>query len=67
RMFRHLNEQDNITIILVTHDANVAQHASRLIHIHDGMIVDGTFDAILEPAAKQADSPLPEAKAGGSR
>jgi ABC-type lipoprotein export system ATPase subunit len=66
-MFRHLNEEDNITIILVTHDANVARHASRVIHIHDGMIVDGTFQAVLEPTEKQADSLLSDAKTGGSR
>jgi ABC-type lipoprotein export system ATPase subunit len=66
-MFRHLNEEDNITIILVTHDANVARHASRVIHIHDGMIVDGTFQAILEPTEKQTDSLLSEAKTGGSK
>jgi ABC-type lipoprotein export system ATPase subunit len=40
-MFQHLNEEDGITIILVTHDANVARHAQRIIQIHDGVIVDG--------------------------
>ena len=40
RMFQQLNEQDGITIILVTHDAKVARHARRIIHIHDGLIVD---------------------------
>ena len=39
-MFQHLNEEDGITIILVTHDANVARHARRIIQIHDGVIVD---------------------------
>ena len=41
RMFQQLNEEDGITIILVTHDADVAHHARRIIHIHDGLIVDG--------------------------
>jgi len=41
RMFKHLNEDDGITIIMVTHDADVARHARRIIHIHDGVIVDG--------------------------
>jgi ABC-type lipoprotein export system ATPase subunit len=41
RMFKQLNEVDGITIIMVTHDAGVARHAQRIIHIHDGLIVDG--------------------------
>jgi ABC-type lipoprotein export system ATPase subunit len=40
RMFQQLNEEDGITIILVTHDASVARHARRIIQIHDGVIVD---------------------------
>jgi ABC-type lipoprotein export system ATPase subunit len=41
RMFQQLNQSDGITIVLVTHDALVAQHARRIIRIHDGVIVDG--------------------------
>ncbi|HRU04539.1 MAG TPA: ABC transporter ATP-binding protein [Candidatus Brocadiia bacterium] len=37
-MFKSLNDEDGITIILVTHDANVAAHAKRVIRIHDGLI-----------------------------
>jgi len=36
RMFQQLNEQGGITIIIVTHDANVAKHAQRIIRIHEG-------------------------------
>ena len=42
-MFQRLNEDDGITIILVTHDAAVAAAAKRTIHIMDGLIVDGAF------------------------
>lgn len=43
RMFQELNEKEGITIILVTHDAGVASHAKRSIHIRDGLIVEGAF------------------------
>jgi ABC-type lipoprotein export system ATPase subunit len=37
-MFQKLNREEGITILLVTHDAGVAQHAQRTIRIHDGLI-----------------------------
>jgi len=40
RLFRELNEQDGITIIMVTHDPIVAGHADRTIRIADGLIAD---------------------------
>jgi ABC-type lipoprotein export system ATPase subunit len=39
RMFNQLNEE-GLTILLVTHDPNVAKHAKRIIHISDGLVVD---------------------------
>ncbi len=42
-LFQELNAKEGITVILVTHDANVARHARRSIHIHDGLIVEGAF------------------------
>jgi ABC-type lipoprotein export system ATPase subunit len=38
-MFQKLNVEEGITILLVTHDPGVAQHANRVIRIHDGVIV----------------------------
>jgi ABC-type lipoprotein export system ATPase subunit len=43
-MFQVLNQKEGITIIMVTHDANVALYAQRVIRIHDGMIVDRSSD-----------------------
>ncbi len=42
QMFQQLNSADGITIILVTHDPGVAQHAQRIIRIKDGLIESGT-------------------------
>ena len=50
RMFRELNEQEGITIILVTHDANVAAAAQRTIKMKDGLIESGSF--LSEPVAR---------------
>jgi len=38
QLFQRLNEEEGITLILVTHDANVAAHAKRVIRIKDGLI-----------------------------
>jgi ABC-type lipoprotein export system ATPase subunit len=45
-MFQALNAQEGLTIILVTHDANVASHAKRAIRIHDGLIVEGAYTGV---------------------
>ncbi len=57
-LFKELNRDDGITIILVTHDINVARHAQRTIHISDGLIVDGAIQAGEEAA--------PMVKTGGA-
>ncbi len=44
QLFRDLNEQAGITVILVTHDQDVARHAKRIIALRDGEIVADTAD-----------------------
>ena len=43
-LFGQLNRQDGITIILVTHDQEVAKHARRAVAIRDGRIICDTTD-----------------------
>ena len=38
-LFQQLNEE-GVTIIMITHDANIANHAKKVFHIFDGEIVE---------------------------
>jgi macrolide transport system ATP-binding/permease protein len=58
RMFQQLNVE-GITVILVTHDANVAAYAHRIVHIRDGQIESDGTEATDEP-----ESGLPLAENG---
>jgi ABC-type lipoprotein export system ATPase subunit len=51
QMFKELNRHDGITIILVTHDLEVAEHANRAIKIRDGLIESGAFAEHADPNA----------------
>ncbi len=44
RLFRKLNRDRNLTVIIVTHDQNVARSADRVIVMHDGGIIADTHD-----------------------
>jgi putative ABC transport system ATP-binding protein len=39
QIFQELNDA-GITVIIVTHEADIARHARRVIHFKDGLVVD---------------------------
>lgn len=39
RFFKKLNKEMGITIVMITHEFEIAQYANRIIHIYDGHIV----------------------------
>jgi putative ABC transport system ATP-binding protein len=40
RLLHELNKEFNITVILVTHDAQIANSAQRILTIEDGRVVE---------------------------
>ncbi len=57
QLFRDLNEQSGITVILVTHDQSVARNARRIVALRDGEIVEDTTDIARALQALHADEP----------
>jgi ABC-type lipoprotein export system ATPase subunit len=48
-LFRKLNQENGITIIMVTHEPDVASHAARLLLLRDGQVVRDTTDMASVP------------------
>jgi ABC-type lipoprotein export system ATPase subunit len=60
-LFKKLNEEQGITVILVTHDQHVARHARRVVVLRDGRIVCDTLEfdqAIQALNSEREDEPL---------
>ncbi len=51
-LFQRLNEE-GVTIIMITHDANIASHAKRVLHIFDGEIAEDVERKRKEAAANE--------------
>lgn len=45
-LFKSLNDE-GVTIIMITHDANVASHAKKIFHIIDGKIIENKQGGVL--------------------
>ncbi|MCK9375944.1 MAG: ABC transporter permease [Syntrophobacterales bacterium] len=64
-LFKELNEKEGVTIILVTHDANVARAAKRIIKISDGVIE--AAEPFLPTVEPESPAPAPDTKPAGLR
>jgi len=43
KIFKNLN-RDGRTIIMVTHDPAIVSHADRIVHVKDGLLVNGNMN-----------------------
>ena len=49
-IFKRLNEEGNITVVLVTHDPSIARQTQRVIYLSDGIVsADGNAQQIGDP------------------
>jgi ABC-type lipoprotein export system ATPase subunit len=65
KIFQQLNDEEGVTIIVVTHDAYVAGHARRIIHIHDGVVQDAGTP--LKPMKSEREHIPPVTKSGETK
>jgi len=40
RLLKELNQTEKVTVVMVTHDKDIARYAGRIIHLKDGIILD---------------------------
>ena len=66
-LFHQLNEE-GVTVVMITHDANIASHAKRVLHIFDGEIAEDVERKRKEAEQNEqsVEAPLPEKEESGS-
>ena len=53
-LMRALNQEHCVVFIVVTHDPAVAAYAQRRIRIHDGRLMEGGADDLVDSAAQSS-------------
>jgi putative ABC transport system ATP-binding protein len=66
-LFHQLNEE-GVTVVMITHDASIASHAKRVLHIFDGEIAEDVERKRKEAEQNEqsVEAPLPEKEESGS-
>ncbi|HID61973.1 MAG TPA: ATP-binding cassette domain-containing protein, partial [Anaerolineae bacterium] len=67
-IFQRLNSEQGIAIIFVTHDAEIAAHTRRIVHLHDGRVIGEEIVAepLIARGASAEESAAGEAQGGVS-
>lgn len=64
-LFRRLNQEQDITLVIVTHDHMISEACERVVHIDGGRIVEGAGEFQQRPAAPSAAAPSAAPQAAG--
>jgi putative ABC transport system ATP-binding protein len=35
----NLHKEQNITLVMITHDPNIARYCQRIVHLEDGLVI----------------------------
>jgi putative ABC transport system ATP-binding protein len=61
-IFQRLNRERGLTVVLVTHEATIARHTRRILHLRDGRL---SQDEAVPPDQQLIARPIYEAESGG--
>jgi putative ABC transport system ATP-binding protein len=52
-IFQRLNEESGITVLLITHEADIAEYGSRIIRFHDGTVASDRANTARRVASEE--------------
>ena len=52
-IFQHLNQESGITVLLITHEADIAEYGNRIIRFHDGKVLSDRPNAARRVASEE--------------
>ncbi len=57
-IFQRLNEEDGITVLLITHESDIAEYGKRIIRFHDGVVASDEFNVQQRAESRMTGEPV---------
>ncbi len=58
-IFQRLNQEDGITVLLITHEPDIAEYGKRIIRFHDGLVASDESNVQVRAAREMPTDPEP--------